>query len=97
MYMVRILIDGFVIGSTAYPKGSELNVNLPVLNYLEAEGKAELVTEENSTPDVPTGGESYHRRDMQAETLSVPKSTLKTAPKKRRGRPPKQKGKADNA
>ena len=94
MYRVRILVDGFVIGSTPYPRGSELGVNLAVYNFLLAERKAEDVMDSDDDPET---GESYHRRDMTVEPTAAPKATPKAAPKKRRGRPPKQKGKADNA
>jgi len=81
MYRVRILVDGFVMGTTAYPKGSEMEVNLPVYNYLTAERKAELVDGE-SEPVAEVSGNQYNRRDMQAETPTAPVKTPVKAPVK---------------
>jgi len=69
-YQVRILQEGFVMGTQAFPKGSELEVISPVKDYMIREGIAELVEDD-------TG---YTRRDMQASTKTTRR---KRAPRKK--------------
>lgn len=74
---VKIVIEGFCLGTTLLPPGSIVDVNEPVRDYLIKSGKAEAFNGEADAPG------TYSRRDMQAEDKGIEPALLPVKRKRR--------------
>lgn len=70
-YLVRVTLPGFMIGTTLYDEGSEVEVNAPTKDYLVASGAVEVIREVHYATD-QAGSPGYSRRDMEAGEAPAP-------------------------
>lgn len=62
MVTVKVLVDGFCIGITQYPKGVTFQTLMPAATYMVNNGTGEIVEDKT-----PVKKKAYKRRDIKAE------------------------------
>ncbi|MBW1672148.1 MAG: hypothetical protein JRJ45_00630 [Deltaproteobacteria bacterium] len=88
---VKIVEEGFCLGTTLLPPGTIVEVNQPVRDYLVRVGKAEDFNGEYDALG------TYSRRDMQAKQAQAPEDAPLPVKRKRRTKIEMERARANGA